>query len=102
MRKIPCPYCWHEETLKARLNNREPCRDDSSSMYWVKPYGGPRGQQVTKWDGGRWHCEICDISLTAREAGVFLDAALMNSDPDCDSIVDGLHQDTHEALKETP
>ena len=102
MRKTICPYCWHEETLRARLNKREPCRDDAATMYWVKPYGGARGQQVTKWDGGHWKCKFCEIVLTAREAGIFLDAALMCSDPDCDSITkDGLHKDTEEAFKET-
>jgi hypothetical protein len=96
--KIPCPACLHEETMRARFHEREPVHDDMALMAWVPPYGGARGQQVTKWDGGGWVCQVCQLRLTPHEAGVLLDAALMHYDPRCDSIVDGVHADTRRAM----
>lgn len=91
--KILCPFCWHEETLKARLSNRECLHDDPAFMLYVRPYGGACGQIVTKWDDGHFMCNRCEIRLTQTEAGVFLDAALMCSDPNCDSIRENMHED---------
>jgi hypothetical protein len=97
-RRTLCPVCWNKETLRARLNEREPCRDDPPQMTWHRPYGGPRGQIVTRWDGGWWACEQCEFRATAHDVGVLLDAALMASDPDCDSIRDGMHEDARLAF----
>ena len=97
---IACPACLHEETMRARRHDREPCYDDVEVMHWHRPYGGARGQQVTRWDGGFWVCQICGLRLTNRDAGVLLDAALMHMDPNCDSITDeGVHADTVRAFK---
>lgn len=95
---IPCPICMHEETLRCRLRGDAPMHDDPALMAWVPPYGGARGQQVTKWDGGAWVCRLCQTRLTAHEAGVLLDAVLMCAVPDCDSIEDGMHADTRRAF----
>lgn len=43
-------------------------------LEWARPYGGARGQVVTRWDGGTWHCPACDVALTPRDAAVLLDA----------------------------
>jgi hypothetical protein len=96
---IPCPACWHETTVRSRLDGYEPCHADAHVMDWCSPYGGARGQQVTRWDGGAWSCRVCGLRLSPRDAGVLLDAALMCSDPDCDSIEDGMHEDARRALR---
>jgi len=99
-----CPVCWHEETMRARRLEQEPCRDDVTMMHWCPPYRGPRGQQVTKWDMGCWECiDGCGLKVTAHEAGILLSAALVASDPDCDSVdEDGIHADVLNALKGGP
>jgi len=79
-------------------NRRETCHDDTPQMRFSRPYGGARGQQVTRGDAGWWRCEVCDLSLTPNEAGVLLDAVLMLSEPNCDSIHDGLHADVQVAF----
>lgn len=96
-RPIPCPVCTHDETMRARLDEREACYDDSPRMRWSPPPGGYRGQEVSRWDRGAWTCEACDLALTPRDAYVLLDAALMHAYPDCDSIVDGVHLDAQVA-----
>lgn len=102
MHKAVCPVCLHKRALQARLGGYEPCFDDGEMMDWHKPLGGPRGQQCSRLDGGFWVCPFCGVILTPEEAGVLLDAVLMVSFPDCDSIVGGLHTDTREALKGGP
>ena len=85
-----CPACWHAETRRGRLNGYEPTRDDTQLMSW----------HVTPMSGGVWHCETCGVTLPPAAAGVLLDAALMASDPDSDSIGDdGVHADVHIALR---
>lgn len=103
-RRVICPVCWHEETMRARRLEQEPCRDDVIMMHWRPPYRGPRGPQLQmgwKWDMGGWEClDGCGLRVTAHEAGVLLSAALTASDPDCDSIdEDGVHADALIAWK---
>lgn len=95
---IQCPICMHEETLRARLDGREPCYDDAAQMRYHRT-GGMRGQTLTRWDLGTWVCETCAAALSPRDAGVMLDATLMHVDPECDSIVDGMHADAMRAFR---
>jgi len=97
-----CPVCWHWEELRVRRNGGEPCHDDPAVMRWNRPYGGARGQQVTRMDGGFWKCEICQVALTPHEAGVLLDAVLVLSSPPDDSIVDGVHMGARQAFEGGP
>jgi len=71
----PCPVCWHEETMRAQREDREPA-DTTPEMRldWRPPIGGARGQQATRGDGGYWRCPGCGVVLTPREAAVLLDA----------------------------
>ena len=96
---IPCPACMHERTAQGRIERFDVVHDDPALMDWCPPYGGARGQQVSRWDGGAWACRVCGLRLSPRDAGVLLDAALMHVDPDCDSIVDGMHADAVRALR---
>lgn len=96
--RIHCPVCMHDETMRARLDGREPCYDDGPEMDFVRPRGGVRGQLLSQHDRGTWVCRVCAVPLTPRDAGVLLDAALMHRDPDCDSIVDGVHMDARRAF----
>ena len=75
----PCPVCWHEETMRAQREEREPA-DTTQEMHleWYPPLDGPRGQQVTRVDGGYWRCPACDVVLPPREAAVLLDAVLVH------------------------
>lgn len=95
---IQCPVCLHDETMRARIHEREPMHDDVALMRWRPPHGGARGQVVTRWDEGSWVCERCDLPLSPHDAGVLLDAALRHSHPDCDSIRGGLHEDVRRAF----
>lgn len=96
---IACPCCLHEETMRARLsgNADEAVHDDPALMYWHPPYRGVRGQVCTEWDDGWWECQLCGLKLPPHKAGIFLDAALMHAFPDCDSIREGVHEDTRRA-----
>jgi len=99
---IICPICFHEETLESRIRGVEAAHDDHVLMRWQRPHGGPRGQVVTRWDEGHWQCPDCDVRLTPRDAGVLVDAVLMLTYPDCDSILaeySGLHADTVRAFR---
>lgn len=72
-----CPLCWHEETMIARRNEREPIRDhmlDICKMEFVPPYGGARGQQITRWDQGSYVCAVCGARLNERDLHILLDA----------------------------
>jgi hypothetical protein len=95
---IPCPACMHDTTMRSRLLGTEAVHDDLALMFWQRPFGGPRGQQCTRWDAGWWKCRLCNLRLVPQEAGVLLDAVLMCHDPHCDSIRGGLHGDTWRAL----
>jgi hypothetical protein len=94
---ILCPCCHHERTLQARLAGTEAIYDDPALMLWRRPSGGIRGQVCTEWDGGWWECQACGLRLPPHKAGILLDAALMHSDPSCDSITEGVHADTRRA-----
>lgn len=73
----PCPVCWHREAMRVRLHGGEP-RDTEPQdhMEWHRPYGGARGQQVTRGDLGFWRCPGCQVALTPDEAAILLDAVL--------------------------
>lgn len=93
----------HRETVRARRNGGDPCYDDACLMFWHRPHGGPRGQQISVWDSGWWECDTCKIRLHTEAAGLLLDAALMHADPHCDSIgPDGYHADTIRAFAGGP
>lgn len=98
---IMCPVCMHEETILARYHDREACydvTDEASIMRW-RPRTGIGGAVVSRWDAGTWTCEVCGLTLTPHDASVLLDAALMHRAPDCDSIVDGMHEDARRAAR---
>ena len=96
--KVLCPVCWNRETMRARTGQIEPDRDDAASMIYARPYGGPKACVVSKWDGGRWSCGACGFEATPNEAGVLLDAVLMVSIPDCDSVEGGVRIDVTRAF----
>lgn len=102
MLRCICPVCLHERTMRDRLGGYEPCYDDMEMMYWQRPHGGAKGQQVTPYDGGYWKCERCWTTLSPEAAGTLLDAALMHIDPECDSIREGIHEDARIAFKGGP
>lgn len=73
----PCPICWHEETMRDRKSgDLERDLRPEETLEWHRPYGGARGQVVTRWDGGSWRCPTCDVALTPRDAAVLFDAVL--------------------------
>jgi hypothetical protein len=77
LRQYQCPLCWHEETMIARHNKREPIRDhmmDICKMGFVPPYGGARGQQITRWDQGLYECAVCGARLNESDLHILLDA----------------------------
>jgi len=76
----PCPVCWHRESMRVRRNGGD-ARDmrPEEHMEWHRPYGGARGQQVTRWDCGHWRCCVCDASFTPDDAAILLDAVLRQS-----------------------
>lgn len=76
----PCPVCWHSKTMRCREYGGEP-QDTTPAehMEWHPPYGGARGQQVTRWDDGAWGCPGCGLRLTRQDAVVLLDAVLHHS-----------------------
>ena len=75
-KQYQCPLCWHEETMAARRNEREPIRDNMGicTMEFMPPYGGPRGQQITRWDNGSYVCAVCGARLDDRDLHILLDA----------------------------
>lgn len=78
-----CPLCWHEETMIARHNEREPIRDhmlDICKMEFVPPYGGARGQQITRWDQGSYVCAVCGARINDRDLHILLDAVGLNDE----------------------
>lgn len=78
----PCPVCWHEETMRAARQERlEHDLTDETLLLWQRPYGGARGQVVTRWDGGSWQCPTCGVVLIPHDAAVLLDAVLTVSYP---------------------
>lgn len=98
---IACPVCMHEETVRARQNEREPCRDDLAVMRFVAPpsrgaCGNPG--MPTRFSDGEWECQICGCRLSPHEAGVLLDAALSAIGLDCDSFDGVIHADARRAL----
>ena len=83
-----CPLCWHEETMIARRNGRDPFRDHLAEckMEFCPPYGGARGQQCTRWDNGSYVCAMCGARLDERDLYVMLDAVgLTDGDHDADA-----------------
>lgn len=91
---VPCPVCWHRETMTARFNDRESCRDDVVDDHAVMRWSpGPRRGGAcgnpgmpSRWDRGVWECGACGFRCTPEEAGILIDGVLHASDPDCDSI----------------
>lgn len=98
-----CPICWHAENRRARRNGGEPCHDDADSLEWCPPYGGARGQQVTRWDYGAWVCWICEARFTENDAAMLIDAVL-RADPGVDPPADpaAMFPDAERAYRRKP
>ena len=89
--------------MRARMRSESAEIDEFALMRWHPPIQRAGAQVCTRWDQGWWQCEICELRLNPLDAGILIDAALMHYAPDCDSIGnDGIHADTHRALKGGP
>ena len=65
---LPCPLCWQEEVMHCSRLPREPGDfKEPEPLDWVRPYGGPKGQQVTRWDLGFWKCHECGAHFNERD-----------------------------------
>lgn len=82
---VPCPACWHHETIQARTEEREPIHDDPALMRWVRT--------------GYWVCQHCYLTLDPRECGILLDAAIRQSDPTTEGYEEQLVPDARRALR---
>lgn len=56
------------------------CRQDTSKPFvqdgylkWQRPYGGAKGQQVTRWDIGYYNCDACGAHLSERDVVILGD-----------------------------
>jgi hypothetical protein len=75
----PCPICWHRETMRARLHGGDPSdTTPADHLEWHRPFGGAKGQQITRWDMGSWRCPGCGAAFTPDDAAILLDAVLRN------------------------
>lgn len=91
---IPCPACWHKETLAARLAKLTPTHADPAQMDWRPSY---------RWDGNQWVCRKCFLYLGPHDASVLLHAVLVqHSDLGDDSVVDWRHGAIQRALEGGP
>lgn len=90
--QIPCPACYHSETMLARYECKERCADDMQLMHW----------EADTFNGsGHWVCDKCDTKLLPWQAAKLLDAALTAADPEnnCDSFNGYTYDDCTRALK---
>ena len=88
------------DTMRAKALGDEAVRDDNAVMRFRVGSGvGIHPSLQKRGDVGLWDCYRCSASMTPLEAGIMLDAVLMLSEPDCDSVRDGMHEDACTALR---
>lgn len=96
---IPCPVCWHEETVRSAANGRPADHTgDTTARMFFRIQGAASGQQVTRGSGGWWLCEICGCALVPREAGTLLLAVFTVCPPDRVKIANGTFVEVDEAF----